>query len=100
VLSAFYYHTIKYGFEQGLQRYDVGECRPFTTDGIYLHKQRWGMYPVRDLWGTREWMLWAPDQSPVAMQWLNAHPLVLPEARPVRDRVSAGWRPANIVRRQ
>lgn len=75
-LSAIYYFSIRWCFENGMERFEMGSCRPFETDGLYQYKLRWGMTPTPDLWGTREWTLWSPHNSPVADAWLYAHPVV------------------------
>lgn len=75
-LSAIYFYSIKWCFENGMERFEMGSCRPFETDGLFQYKQRWGMTPTPDLWGAREWLLWVPNNAPAAAAWLEAHPVV------------------------
>lgn len=75
-LSAAYYYEIEYCHAQGINKYDVGECRPFINDGLYQHKSRWGMSPQLDPWGVREWLFWAPENSAGGKRWLQENPLI------------------------
>jgi hypothetical protein len=75
-LSALYYHTLRWCFDNGIRRFDNGFCRPFQTDGAYQHKRYWGMTVVPDPWPLRDWLLWVPQGSPTALAWIQAHPLI------------------------
>ena len=69
-----YLESIRWCFEHGYRRYDLGGVRPFASDGLYRFKYRWGARPERDLWLGRSWLFWAPSGSPAALDWLRAHP--------------------------
>ena len=75
-LNVLYYYELQWCHEHGLRRCDIGGARPFAHNGLYTHKRRWGFQPVRGLWQVHDWLLWAPHDSPVAMQWLEAHPFI------------------------
>jgi hypothetical protein len=75
-LAAIYYYSLKWCYENGMERFEMGGCRPFETNGLFQYKRRWGMTPTPDLWGSREWLFWAPKDAPVAVDWLNANPVV------------------------
>jgi hypothetical protein len=77
-LSAIYYYALQWCHENGIRRCDIAEVRPFIEDGVYQYKRRWGYQPTRELWNTREWLLWVPNHAPAATNWLNKHPF-LPE---------------------
>jgi hypothetical protein len=77
-LSAIYYYALKWAHENRIRRCDICEVRPFVDDGVYQYKRRWGYGPVEELWNTREWLVWAPEHSPMAQEWLRDHPF-LPE---------------------
>jgi hypothetical protein len=77
-LSAIYYYALQWCHENGIRRCDIAEVRPFIEDGVYQYKRRWGYQPALELWNTREWLLWVPQGSPAALQWLRNHPF-LPE---------------------
>lgn len=73
-MSMLYFGSIRWCHEQGMRHYDVGGVRPFASDGLYQHKQHWGMHPMRDLWLGRSWLLWSPTETPTTQDWLAAHP--------------------------
>lgn len=75
-LGAIYYYSLKWCYENGMERFEMGGCRPFESDGLYQYKRRWGMTPTPDLWGAREWLFWSPADSPAAVAWLEANPVV------------------------
>ena len=75
-VSALYYYTMQWAYQQGLRRADWGRCRPFVTDGRFKHKERWGLHPERDPWVHSEWLFWVPGGSAAARAWLQAHPFV------------------------
>jgi hypothetical protein len=77
-LSAIYYYALQWCHENNIRRCDIAEVRPFVEDGVYNYKRRWGYQPARELWNTREWLLWVPNHSPAALAWLSSHPF-LPE---------------------
>jgi hypothetical protein len=75
-ISALYYYQIKWCLENGYRRFDGGRCHPFIMDGIYQHKKRWGLRPIRDLWDHNEWLLWSPHKSEASIAWFNDHQFV------------------------
>ncbi len=75
-LCAVYYFTIRWCFDQGLGRYDIGSCFPFSNDGIYTHKKRWGFKPSIELGMATSWLLWVPRHSQAALNCLRAHPFI------------------------
>lgn len=75
-MSAVYYHCVRWCYENGFTRFDLGGCRPFASDGVYQYKRRWGFQPIIDPWNSREWLFWAPNNAPAALDWLQAHPPV------------------------
>jgi hypothetical protein len=76
-VTAIYYNTIRWCYENGIRYLDIGVVRPFSSDGLFEYKRRWGFQPTRDLWMNREWLFWVPCASPVALNWLNNHPTAL-----------------------
>ena len=79
-VSALYYHNFRWCYDNQIERFDAGGCRPFTTDGLYQFKYHWGLRPAQDLWNERQWLFWAPTSAPVAVDWLKAHPVILSDA--------------------
>jgi hypothetical protein len=77
-LNALYYFGIKWAFEQGLTRFDVGLCPSFVTNGLFQHKRRWGLQPELNYWKPNSMLFWAPHSSPSALSWMKAH-LFLPQ---------------------
>jgi hypothetical protein len=75
-ISALYYETIRWCFDNKIKRYDAGSTRPFLTDPLLKYKKRWGFMPERDTRIDREWLIWAPDGASVAADWLETHPAV------------------------
>jgi hypothetical protein len=75
-LGAIYYYSILWCYENGYERFEMGGCRPFESDGLYQYKRRWGMTPSPDLWGSRSWVFWTPNNSPAANAWFDANPVV------------------------
>jgi hypothetical protein len=41
-MSSFYVYGIRYAKQAGLQRLDLGVCRPSLRDGVLVYKKRWG----------------------------------------------------------
>lgn len=76
VLSGLYHHEIRWCYEQGFSRYDAGGCRPFLNDGVYIHKTRWGMKPVYDLWDPKHWLFWVPNGSADSLNWLRGQQFI------------------------
>lgn len=74
--GALYYESLRWCHENGFALAVYGKNRPFTTDGVYIFKHRWGMQPIVDVWTVRDWLLWTPGDAPVALDWVQAHPLV------------------------
>lgn len=72
-VSALYYYSYQWAHEHGMRRVDAGRCRPFLTDGLFSHKERWGLCPEQGLWVHSEWLFWVPNGSPAAQAWLRAH---------------------------
>ncbi len=77
-LSAIYYFVLQWAHENRVPRCDICEVRPFTDDGVFQYKRRWTYKPVEELWNTREWLIWIPNCSPTAQEWMRNHPF-LPE---------------------
>lgn len=77
-MSAIYLFMLRYCREQGIRRLDICEARPFSANGLYLYKKRWGFQPLPELWNLREWLMWVPGGSAVALDWLASNPF-LPE---------------------
>ena len=75
-LSALYYHSIYWCYENGLQYSDFGDWCPHQTDGLYSYKVRWGMTTATNLWSPREWMFKPPRNESPALGWLERHPWV------------------------
>ena len=42
VIAASYYYLIKYSKENGATVVDLGSCRSFVKDGLFLYKRKWG----------------------------------------------------------
>jgi len=42
VLAASYYHLINYSKKEGARFIDLGSCRSFVNDGVFLYKLKWG----------------------------------------------------------
>ena len=40
--SALYYFLIDWAMRQGIKIFDFGDCRPFSTDGVFQYKKKWG----------------------------------------------------------
>ena len=79
--AALYYFGIRYAFENGFRRFDAGRSDPFKDDGVYRHKQLWGLTPSLDDWAPNDVLFWVPDGSGAALDWLEAHPLIPEFAR-------------------
>jgi hypothetical protein len=77
VLSALYYFEIEWAFRNGLRLFDSGESRPLLSDGVYRHKQRWGMTAIEDWREANAWLFWLPTGSTAAQAWLANHPFDL-----------------------
>lgn len=80
VITQLYFESIRWAFENKMERLDFGSVRPFVNDGLFDYKRRWGFQPVLDPWYDRQWLFWVPRGSPVAAEWLRAHPFLLPTA--------------------
>ncbi len=74
-LTAWYYFGMKRAFDSGCRRFDSGPCQPFLTDGVYIHKHRWGESPRVNLWQPQGVLFWAPESSPAALAWMKANPI-------------------------
>ena len=74
--AALYYFGIQYAFENGFRRFDAGRSDPFKDDGVYRHKQSWGLNPSLDDWAPNDVLFWVPNGSAAALDWLDAHPLI------------------------
>lgn len=72
-LSALYYLGIRKDFEQGIQRVNIGGVIPFEEDSLYQHKKRWGFHPEKNPWSYTDWLIWAPDETSVAAEWIKGH---------------------------
>ena len=59
-----------------MERFEMGGVRPFQTDGLFQYKQRWGMTPTPDFWGSRSYLFWVPRNDPTAVDWMETHPVV------------------------
>jgi hypothetical protein len=92
-LSALTYHEIWWAYHNGVRLLDCGSVRPFTTDGNYLFKLRWGIQPIHDPWVARDWLFWAPGRTPAALRWLRAHPLIREKASGKDEEEAAPARP-------
>jgi hypothetical protein len=42
VIAASYYHLINYSKKEGARFIDLGSCRSFMNDGLFLYKLKWG----------------------------------------------------------
>jgi predicted N-acyltransferase len=97
-LSAIYYYTLKWCHENRIPRCDICEVHPFTQDGVYQYKRRWGYQPVPELWNTREWLLWVPQLSSPAMHWIHEHPFLPEFAKSGSDILFQGMKNRSYLR--
>ena len=72
--SALYYLGVRKDFERGIDRVDIGGVVPFEDDSLYQHKKRWGFRPEPNPWSYTDWLLWAPDETSSAAEWIKNHP--------------------------
>ncbi len=72
-LSALYWFELNTAVQKGLKLYDAGEVLGVETDGLYIHKRKWGLAPVENPWNYTACLVWLPDSAPIGLEWLKAN---------------------------
>jgi hypothetical protein len=49
-MSAVYYYLFRWAEQHSIDEVDLLRSRPLATDGVFIHKSRWGAIPVADPW--------------------------------------------------
>jgi phenylacetate-CoA ligase len=76
VTAACYFFALLYALDNKLSDMDLGRCRPFLSDGVFLHKMRWGVgFHAKSSFTRMYWFL--PDlSSPAARNFLRKNPFI------------------------
>jgi hypothetical protein len=62
-LTAVYYFIFKWAEKNAVRTVDLLRSRPYTEDGVYEHKRRWGGRPEKDAWPHTAIWIFAPKRS-------------------------------------
>lgn len=80
IQGALYYHMIRYAHAGGFLRIRLGTTRPLLSDGVWLHKRKWGAAVVRSPQSETRLYLTPRVSSPGFARWLATHPWVTLES--------------------
>jgi len=72
-LSSIYIFTMEYAIAHNYLRINQGGVIPIKTDGVYIHKKRWGLHPEDNPWSMTDWLFWIPNNSQEAFDWIKAN---------------------------
>ena len=65
VVTALYYHAVQYATECGCRTMEFGGTRAVLSDGVLVHKRRWGVRvlpkPVNQFYTLVRWASWNPS---------------------------------------
>lgn len=89
VQGALYYHMIQHAHASGFRRIRLGTTRPLLTDGVWLHKRKWGACVVASPQSETRLYLSANRPDGTMVSWLTRQPWVSVSADTLEVQVCA-----------